>query len=129
MVESRKRFETVDAYIASFPKDVQVLLERMRQVIREAAPEAEETISYQMPTLKLNGNLVHFAAFKHHIGLYPTPSGTEAFKKELAQYESGKGSIKFSMDKPIPFDLVKRIVEFRVKENLEKTKRHLPSRK
>jgi uncharacterized protein YdhG (YjbR/CyaY superfamily) len=129
MVASRKRFETMDGYIASFPKDVQDLLERMRLAIREAAPEAEETISYQMPTFKLNGNLVHFAAFKHHIGLYPTPSGTEAFKKELAPYESGKGSIKFPMDKPIPLDLVKRIVEFRVKENQEKPKRPSSSRK
>jgi uncharacterized protein YdhG (YjbR/CyaY superfamily) len=129
MAEPRKRFETMDAYIATFPKDVQSLLEKMRQTIKEAAPAAEETISYQMPTFKLNGNLVHFAAFKHHIGLYPTPSGTEAFKDELTPYESGKGSIKFPMDEPIPFDLVKRIVEFRVKENQEKGKKQTRARK
>jgi uncharacterized protein YdhG (YjbR/CyaY superfamily) len=129
MAEPRKRFETMDAYIATFPKEVQVLLESMRQAIRAAAPAAEESISYQMPTFKLNGNLVHFAAFKHHIGLYPTPSGTEAFKNELASYESGKGSIKFPMDKPIPLDLVKRIVEFRVRENQKKGKNPSPARK
>jgi uncharacterized protein YdhG (YjbR/CyaY superfamily) len=120
----KKRFDTMDGYIATFPKAIQELLERMRQTIREAAPEAVESISYQMPTFKLNGNLVHFAAFKHHIGFYPTPSGIEAFKKELATYESSKGSVQFPMDKPIPLDLVKRIVEFRVKENKGKTKKH-----
>ncbi len=119
----KKRFDTMDEYIASFPKTIQELLERMRHTIREAAPEAVETISYQMPTFKLNGNLVHFAAFKHHIGFYPTPSGIEAFKKELATYESSKGSVQFPMDKPIPLDLVKRIVEFRVKETKGKTKK------
>ena len=119
----RKRFETMNEYIATFPKDVQELLERMRQAIKEAAPMAEEAISYQMPTFKLNGNLVHFAAFKHHIGFYPVPSGIEAFKKELAPYETSKGSIRFPMDKPIPLDLVKRIVEFRVKQNQEKAKK------
>jgi len=129
MAEAKTKYETIDAYIATFPKEVQVLLEKMRQTIKGAAPEAQEAISYQMPTFKLNGNLVHFAAFKHHIGLYPTPSGTEAFKDELAPYESGKGSIKFPMDAPIPFDLVKRVVEFRVRENMEKGKKPSPVRK
>ena len=88
--------------------------------IREAAPEAREAISYRMPTFKLNGNLVHFAAFKNHIGFYPTPSGIEQFKKELSLYKWAKGSVQFPLDKPIPFDLVKKIVIFRVKENLQK---------
>jgi len=93
----------------------------MRQTIRKGAPEAEETIAYQMPTFKLNGkNLVHFAAFKNHIGFYPTPSGIEAFNKELSPYKGAKGSVQFPIDKPIPFDLVEKIVIFRVKENLKK---------
>jgi uncharacterized protein YdhG (YjbR/CyaY superfamily) len=115
----KKQFKTIDAYIKAFPEDIQRILEKMRQTIRRAAPEAEETIAYQMPTLKLNGkNLVHFAAFKNHIGFYPIPSGIEAFKDELSPYIAGKGSIRLPLDKPIPYDLVKRIVEFRVKENL-----------
>jgi len=92
----------------------------MRRTIRRAAPEAEEAISYQIPTFKLNGNLVHFAAFKKHIGFYPTPTGIEAFKKELSPYEGAKGSVQFPIGKPIPYDLVKKIVIFRRKENLEK---------
>ena len=103
--------------------DVQKILEEMRQTIREAAPEVVEAISYQMPTFKLNAkNLVHFAAFKNHIGFYPIPSGIEAFKKELSSYKQGKGSVQFPMDKPIPYDLVKKIVRYRVKENPEKIK-------
>ena len=93
----------------------------MRQTIRKAAPEAEEAIAYHMPTFKLNGkNLVHFAAFKNHIGFYPTPSGIEAFIKELSSYKGAKGSVQFPLDKPIPYDLVKKIVIFRVKENRKK---------
>ena len=93
----------------------------MRQTIKKAAPEAVEAISYQMPTFKLNGkNLVYFAAFKNHIGFYPIPSGIEAFKKELSSYKQGKGSVQFPIEKPIPYDLVKEIVIFRMKENLEK---------
>jgi uncharacterized protein YdhG (YjbR/CyaY superfamily) len=118
----KQQFKTLDEYIETFPKDVQVVLERMRQTIREAAPEAVEAISYQMPTFKLNGNLVYFAAFKNHIGFYPTSSGIEAFKKELSPYVGGKGSVRFPLDKPVPFDLVKKIVMFRVKENLKKKK-------
>ena len=107
----------MDEYIKTFPKDVQSILEKMRQTIREAAPEAVETISYQMPTFKLNGkNLVHFAAWKNHIGFYPTSSGTEAFKKELSRYKAAKGSVQFPIEKPIPYDLVKKIVIFRMKE-------------
>jgi uncharacterized protein YdhG (YjbR/CyaY superfamily) len=113
----RKQFETIDDYIKTFPTYVQNILEKMRQIIRKAAPEAVEAISYQMPTLKLNGkNLVHFAAFKNHIGFYPIPSGIEEFRRELSPYKQGKGSVQFPVDKPIPYDLVEKIVRFRVKE-------------
>ena len=112
----------IDQYIAGFPADIQEILENLRAVIREAAPEAEETINYQIPTFRLHGNLVHFAAFKKHIGFYPTPSGIEKFRKELSVYEGAKGSVKFPLDKPIPYDLVREIVRFRVEENLEKAK-------
>ncbi len=113
---------TIDEYIADFPKDIQEILEKLRVTIRKAAPEAEETINYAIPTFTLNGNLVHFAAFKNHIGFYPAPSGIEAFKKELSVYEGAKGSIKFPIDKPLPLDLISKIVKFRVKENSDKTK-------
>jgi uncharacterized protein YdhG (YjbR/CyaY superfamily) len=112
----------IDEYIAGFPSDVQEILEKIRMTIGKAAPEAEETISYQIPTFTLNGNLLHFAAFKKHIGLYPAPRGIEKFKKELSVYEGGKGTVRFPLDKPIPFGLIKRIVKFRVKENLERAR-------
>ncbi len=112
--------KTIDEYIAGFPNDVQEILETIRMIIRKAAPEAEETIKYQMPTFTLKGNLVHFAAFKRHIGFYPVPTGIDEFKNELSAYEGGKGSVKFPLDKPIPFDIISKIVTFRVKENLEK---------
>jgi len=112
--------QDIDEYIASFPKDIQEILEKVRTTIRQAAPDAEETIKYQMPTFTLKGNLVHFGAFKKHIGFYPTPTGTEEFKNELSVYEGAKGSVRFPLDKPIPFDLISRIVEFREKENLER---------
>jgi len=112
----------IDDYIARFPKDVQAILEQLRATIREAAPDAEEAISYQMPTFRLKGNLVHFAAYKNHIGFYPTPSGIEKFKKELSVYEGAKGSVKFPIDEPFPFDLISEIVRFRVQENLERAK-------
>lgn len=108
---------TIDSYIATFPEDVQAILQQVRQTIHEAAPEATEAISYQMPTFKLYGNLVHFAAFKNHIGFYPVPSGMEAFQEELAAYKQGKGSVQFPLDKPMPFDLITRMVKFRVAEN------------
>jgi len=122
--DSDKRpFKTIDEYIRTFPKDVQTILEKMRKTIREAAPGAVETISYQMPTFKLNGRgLVYFAAFKNHIGFYPIPSGVEAFEKELSPYKQGKGSVQFPIDQPVPYDLVRRIVTFRVNENLGKVK-------
>lgn len=120
---SKAKFTTMDAYIASFPKEVQGILEQIRQTIRKAAPGAAEAISYQIPTFKLNGrNLVHFAAWKEHIGFYATPSGNAAFKKELAQYKVAKGSIQFPVDEPIPYDLVAKIVKFRVQETQAKKK-------
>ena len=110
--------ETIDEYIATFPDDVQKILKKIRITIRKAAPKAEEAISYQIPTFRLNGNLIYFAAFKKHIGLYPAPRGNERFKEELASYEGGKGTVRFPLDKPIPFDLITRIVKFRVEDNL-----------
>ena len=112
--------KTIDEYIASSPKDVQAILKKIRETVKKAAPDAEETINYGIPTFTLKGNLVHFAAFKTHIGFYPTPSGIEKFKKELSVYEGAKGSVKFPLDKPIPYALITRIVKFRVKENLER---------
>jgi uncharacterized protein YdhG (YjbR/CyaY superfamily) len=120
----------IDAYIAAFPHDVQELLEKIRMTIRKAAPDAEETISYQIPTFTLKGHyLVYFAAFKKHIGFYPAPIGNAEFKAELSAYESGKGTLKFSFDKPIPFDLISKIVRFRVTENLDKVAAKAPKRK
>jgi uncharacterized protein YdhG (YjbR/CyaY superfamily) len=113
-------YNTIDEYINTFPEEVRTILKQLRQTIKEAAPEAEETINYQIPTFTLHGNLVHFAAFKSHIGFYPTPSGMEAFKKELAPYKGAKGSVQFPMDQPLPLALIRRIVEYRVKENLER---------
>ncbi|HEY5792662.1 MAG TPA: DUF1801 domain-containing protein, partial [Chthoniobacterales bacterium] len=113
---SKAKFTTMEAYIASFPKEIQGILEQIRQTIRKAAPGAVEAISYQIPTFKLNGSsLVHFAAWKDHIGFYATPSGNAAFQKELAQYKVAKGSIQFPLDEPIPYDLVAKIAKFRVK--------------
>jgi len=111
---------TIDEYVATFPPDIQAILQKVRTTIGKAAPHAEEAISYRMPTFRLKGNLVHFAAFKNHIGFYPTPTGTETFRKELSAYDGGKGSVRFPLDKPIPYALITKIVEFRVKENLER---------
>jgi uncharacterized protein YdhG (YjbR/CyaY superfamily) len=113
-------YKTIDEYINTFPEDVRTILKQLRQAIKEVAPEAEETINYQIPTFTLHGNLVHFAAFKSHIGFYPTPSGMEAFKKELSPYKGAKGSVQFPIDQPLPLALIRRIVEYRVKENLER---------
>jgi len=124
MDTSKKQSKTIDEYIGTFPKNVQDRLEKLRRTIREAAPEAVETISYGMPAFNLNNRyLVYFAAWKNHIGLYPMPSGIEAFQKELSPYKAAKGSVRFPMDKPFPFELVKRIVKYRVKENREQAKR------
>lgn len=112
--------QTIDEYIASFPEDVQAKLQELRATIKVTVPEAEEAISYQMPTFKLKGNLVHFAAFKNHIGFYPAPIGIEAFAEELAPYKAGKGSVQFPLDQPLPLELVRKIVRFRVADNLER---------
>jgi uncharacterized protein YdhG (YjbR/CyaY superfamily) len=120
MESNEVRFNSIDEYIAAFPEDIQIILQQIRETIQAAAPDAIEKISYQMPTFAQNGNLVHFAAFKNHIGFYPTPSGTEAFKEEIARYQSGKGSIQFPLDEPMPLDLITRIVKMRVAENLQK---------
>jgi uncharacterized protein YdhG (YjbR/CyaY superfamily) len=117
---SMKVFKTIDEYIFAFPKNVQIILEEMRQAISEAAPEAEEAISYGMPAFRHKGILVYFAAFKNHIGFYPTSSAIEAFKEKLSDYETSKGTVRFPINEPIPFDLVKEIVKFRVRENLSK---------
>lgn len=113
-------YNAIDEYINTFPEDVRTILNQLRQTIKESAPEAEETINYQIPTFSLHGNLVHFAAFKDHIGFYPTPTGIEAFKKELAPYKGAKGSVQFPIDQPLPLPLIRKIVKFRVKENLER---------
>lgn len=109
----------IDEYIAGFPSEVQEILEKIRMTIRKAAPGAEEKISYQIPSFTLGGSyLVYLAAYKKHIGLYPAPRGFEEFKKELSVYEGGKGTVRFPLDKPIPFELIRRIVKYRVKETL-----------
>ena len=108
--------KNVDDYIASFPDDLQKILQQIRQTIRKAAPQAEEIINYGVPTFTLHGNLVHFAGFKNHVGFYPTPSGIDKFKEELSKYEGAKGSVKFPLDKPMPLGLIRKIVKFRVKE-------------
>lgn len=116
----KTRFTTIDQYIKTFPKDVQSILQGIRQTVRQAAPEAVETISYQMPTFKLNGRfLVSFAAWKHHVGMYPIPSGTEAFKKKILEYKGAKSTARFPMEKPVPEGLVTQLVRFRVKETLK----------
>ncbi len=112
--------KNIDEFIAEYPDDVQKVLKKIRATIKKAAPNADETINYGIPTFTLNGNLVHFSAFKKHVGFYPTPSGIGKFKKELSKYEGAKGSVKFPLDQPIPYALIAKIVKFRVKENLEK---------
>ncbi len=114
---SRRKIQIIDEYIIQFLKDVRDVLEQIRQVIRESAPEAEETISYQMPAFGLNGTLVWFAAFKNHVGFYPKVSAIEAFRDKLEKYKVSKGTIQFPLDEPIPYDLVREIVKFRVREN------------
>lgn len=117
MNEEKVVYHTIDEYIMLFPADIQEILQTIRKIVHEAAPEAQEKISYQMPTFTLNGNLVHFAAFKKHIGFYPTPSGIDAFEKELSSYKGAKGSIQFPLAQPIPYDLIKKIVVYRVAES------------
>jgi len=116
-----KKPANIDEYIGTFPNDVQEILEKIRATIQKAAPDANEKISYSMPAFEQNGIVVYFAAFKNHIGLYALPSAHETFREELSKYKSGKGSVQFPLDQPMPFDLIAKIVKFRVKENLEKT--------
>lgn len=118
---SMQAFKSVDDYIASQPQDLQPKLNRLRQIIRKAAPRAEEGIGYGMPAYKLSGPLVYFAGFKNHFGFFPTPGGVEAFKNELAGYDTSKGTVRFPQDKPLPAKLIADIVKFRVKQNEEKT--------
>jgi uncharacterized protein YdhG (YjbR/CyaY superfamily) len=111
------KYKTIDKYIESFPKEVQDILQKIRTTIQETAPDAKEAMTYGMPTFKLNGkNLVHFAAYKSHIGFYPTPNGLDEFEEELKEYRSGKGTAKFSLEVSIPYDLIKRITQFRVEQ-------------
>ena len=120
MQTDQPEIDTIDEYIAAFPPGVQTILKEIRAVIQSAAPDAVEKISYGTPTFTLHGNLVHFAAYKKHIGFYPTPSGIEQFRADLSAYETSKGAIRFPLDEPIPYDLIARIVAFRVQENREK---------
>ena len=120
MKSSKAGFTSIDEYIATCPKEIQKTLQELRATIKAAAPGAEEKISYQMPAFALKGNLVYFAAFKNHIGFFPTGSGVQAFKDELSQYEGSKGTVRFPLDKPLPLGLISKIVKFRVAENLKK---------
>ncbi len=122
MTAQKSTFHNIDEYINTFPTDVQTILRELHRVIKETAPEAEEKISYQMPTFTLQGNLVHYAAYEHHIGFYPAPSGITAFADDLAGYKSGKGSIQFPLAEPLPLELISKIVRFRLVENLKKVK-------
>jgi uncharacterized protein YdhG (YjbR/CyaY superfamily) len=118
----RKKFDTIDDYIGIFPPDIQEILQNLRRTIREIVPEAEEAIRYGIPTFRFRGNLVHFAAYRDHVGFYPGPSAIDAFREELSPYDLSKGTIRFPIDKPVPLDLVRRIVQYRVKEEQETKK-------
>lgn len=122
MPDDKTTPKDIDEYIAGFPQNVQQILQKVRSTIRETAPAAQETISYAIPTFTLKGYLVHFAAYKKHIGFYPTSSGIEKFKTELSTYKWSKGTVQFPLDQPIPYDLIRKITAFRVKENLERAK-------
>lgn len=119
-MEAGTKFKTVDEYIDTFSPATTKILQQVRKTIKEAAPKAEEVISYNMPAYKQDGMLVYFAAYDKHIGFYPTPGGIAAFKKELSVYKSAKGSVQFPIDEPMPLALITKIVKFRVKENMEK---------
>ena len=129
MESNKAGFASIDEYIATFPEEIQKILEQLRATIKAAAPDAEEKISYQMPTFALKGNLVHFAAHKNHVGFYPTPSGIQAFKRELSIYEGAKGSVQFPIDQPLPLELIGKIVKFRVAENLKNAEKKSGKRK
>lgn len=119
MEDNKMTYKSIDDYILSFPPEVQEILKTLRKVIKESAPDAVEKMSWQMPTFVLHGNLVHFAAYKNHIGFYPAPSGIDAFKQELSEYKGAKGSVQFPLNKPLPYDLVSKIVKYRVAENIK----------
>jgi len=121
LLSSKQNFQTIDEYIKTFPRDIQKILETVRQTIKKSALKAQEAISYQIPTFKLNGNLVHFAAFKNHIGFYPGSKAIKDFQKDLVKYKSSKGAVQFPIDKPMPLSLIQKIVKHRVKENSIKT--------
>ena len=125
----KNTIQTIDAYIATFTDEIQEKLKAIRSLIKDVVPIAGEKMSYGMPTFTLNGNLVHFAAFKNHIGFYPAPRGIEAFQHELSAYKGSKGSVQFPLSEPLPFDLIRKIVEFRVSENMAKTKQVKTKRK
>jgi uncharacterized protein YdhG (YjbR/CyaY superfamily) len=129
METSRSHPKDIDDYISAFPPEIERILQQVRATIKAAAPEAQETISYAMPTFTLQGNLVHFAAFKKHIGFYPTPSGTERFQQQISGYKAAKGSIQFPLNEPIPYDLITDIVKFRVEENLAKAQARAKKKK
>jgi uncharacterized protein YdhG (YjbR/CyaY superfamily) len=129
MIDKTDSFNSVDEYIATFPEDIQKKLKKLRATIKAAAPEAQEKISYQMPTFALSGNLVYFAAYKNHIGFYPTSSGIHQFTSELSVYKSSKGAVQFPIDQPLPLKLVSKIVKFRVSENLRKASEKSTKRK
>lgn len=121
---AKTNFRTIDDYIGTFPKNVRVILEDLRQTIRDTIPGAEETISYQIPTFRLHGKyVVYFAAWKHHLSLYPVPKGNEAFKNVLSRYQTGKGTLRFSLDKPLPIRLIQKVVKYRVRESQEREKK------
>jgi uncharacterized protein YdhG (YjbR/CyaY superfamily) len=120
MVPDKTKFTSVDEYIGSFPKGIRIILQQIRNTVKEAAPEAVETIKYQMPTFTLHGNLIHFGAFRNHIGIYPVPKGDNIFRKELSVYVAEKSTIRLPFDKPMPLDLIKKIIELRVKETESK---------
>jgi uncharacterized protein YdhG (YjbR/CyaY superfamily) len=123
MEKNKPQMISIDTYIAQFPADIQKKLKDLRAIIHAAAPDATEKISYQMPTFFLKGNLVHFAAFKNHIGFFPTPSGITTFEKELAVYRTSKGTMQIPLDQPLPADLITRIVKYRMAENLQKAEK------
>lgn len=129
MEENKIGFKTIDEYILQFPPEVQEILMSLRKVIKESAPDAEEKISWQMPTFALHGNLVHFAAYKKHIGLYPGASGIDTFKNEFSEYKWSKGAVQFPIEKPMPYELIRRIVKFRVAENIKYAEEKLKKKK
>ena len=129
MERNKITYESIDEYISKCPPEVQEILKTLRKVIKESAPNAEEKISYQMPTFALHGNLVHFAACKNHIGFYPTPSGIDAFRNELSEYKGAKGSVQFPLDRPLPYELISKIVKFRVAENIKHAEGKLKKKK